>query len=132
MLTKNNVPDDKKSEEMIDLLKSLYSPANEEIQDFSDFFSSIEQKLNEQNTLYKIDKTTRQIDSSFYSRQMKLENLDKALEERKFKIYQKSLRNKPLLKTLIAVLGLSLVAMVIFVLFNYDKVYQKISFLFAG
>lgn len=131
-MTKNNAPDDKEAEEMMNLLKSLYVPGEEEIQDFSNFFDNIEQKLNEQNTLYKIDKTTRQIDSNFYSRQMKLENLDKSLEERKLKIHRKNINGRNWSNIIIALLGLSLTATTIFVSLNYDKIYQKIMFLFAG
>lgn len=84
-----NFPDDKSPEEIIDLLKSLYNPdLSIEMQDFDDFYQSIENKIEEQNPTNKINKAGREIDSNFYTRQMKLENLEKNLEQKTFQVHK--------------------------------------------
>jgi len=61
------------SEDLIKLLKSFYKHEQNEMQDFDDFFGSIEKKLNEQNPVSKIMQTNIELEQDYKIRQSKLE-----------------------------------------------------------
>lgn len=68
------------SEDLIKLLKSFYQHEKNEMQDFEDFFGSIEKKLDEQNPVTKIMQTNMELEQDYKLRQNKLEESINRLE----------------------------------------------------
>ena len=68
------------SEDLIKLLKSFYQNEKNEMQDFEDFFGSIEKKLDEQNPVTKIMQTNMELEQDYKLRQNKLEESINRLE----------------------------------------------------
>jgi hypothetical protein len=97
-------------EDLIKLLKSFYQPEQNEMQNFDDFFGSIEKKLNEQNPVNQIIATNSELEKEYQQRQIKLEESINRLESNA-KFISKSPEKKSInFKTL--VLGALLLAFI--------------------
>jgi len=68
-------------QDLVKLLKSFYQPEKNEMQDFDDFFSSIEKKINDQNPVNKIIQVSNELEHDYELRQMKLEESINRLEQ---------------------------------------------------
>jgi hypothetical protein len=67
-------------EDLIKLLKSFYRPEQNEMQNFDDFFGSIEKKLEEQSPVNKIIQTNIELEEDYKIRQSRLEESINRLE----------------------------------------------------
>jgi ABC-type Na+ efflux pump permease subunit len=108
--SKNNSQEGDK-EDVLDLLKSFYKPDldNEQVQEFSDFFSKIEEKLEKSDPSRKISEATNQLENEYLARQQRLESFMRRLDEKSYIESPKKASNK---KTKI-----SIFLFVIFILF---------------
>jgi len=106
------------SDDLIKLLKSFYQHETNEMQDFEDFFGSIEKKLNEQNPVTKIMQTNLELEQDYKLRQSKLEDSINRLESN-LKISHDLIekKSKQFKVFLIGAGILTIVTMIVFIVF---------------
>ena len=108
--------------EMLDLLKTFYTPDEEkEIQDFSEFYSKLEGKLENENPSQQIASTTEDLEHQYLERQQRLEQFLRRMDETNFnpinKLKKKS-KTKGVLVLVIASIAIAFTASYFFK--NYD------------
>jgi len=97
-------------QDLVKLLKSFYQPEKNEMQDFDDFFSSIEKKINDQNPVNKIIQVSNELEHDYELRQMKLEESINRLEQN-LKISQ-SLKLKQASRLKAIIIGAAVLAVI--------------------
>lgn len=81
---KNNQNNSKGTDEpkdLIELLKNFYQPESDEMQEFSEFYSSIEKKLDAQNPVTKVAQANNDLEEKYKKRQQKFERFIDQLED---------------------------------------------------
>lgn len=76
-----NGPEDREPGDLIELLKNFYQPDTEDIENFDDFYQSIEAKLNTQNPVNKISQASDELEVKYKKRQKKFEDFINQLED---------------------------------------------------
>lgn len=124
-----NKSKDRKPDEIIELLENFYQVEESEIEEFDLFFDSIEQKIEEQNPATRISKIGDQIETNFNSREQKLSQLLRRLEQKSNQPKKKKRKiNNSKLKQIFGVaLILILVTLASFASFKNSNSYNYIS-----
>lgn len=94
--------------QMLELLRTFYNPEQEiKSQDFSEFFSQIEKKIDKENPSSKIVNSTNELESLYLARQQRLEQFFRRIEEGNFsplaKLKPKYKQRKLLILTFISI-----------------------------
>jgi ABC-type multidrug transport system permease subunit len=93
--SKNN-SEEENNEYLLNLLKSYYKQdlANEQLQDFSEFFSKIEEKIEKSDPSRKISEATNQLEIEYLARQQRLESFIRRIDEKSYIESPKKVSNK--------------------------------------
>lgn len=110
--------------EMLDLLKTFYTPDEEnEIQEFSSFYSRIEEKLETENPSNQIAQTSEELENQYLERQQRLEQFLRRMDETNFnpinKLKKKSKSKKAML--FISFIVITLAGMYFFKNYKIEK-----------
>jgi t-SNARE complex subunit (syntaxin) len=100
-------------QDLVKLLKSFYHPEKNEMQEFDEFFSSIEKKINDQNPVNKIIQVSTDLEHDYELRQMKLEESINRLEHN-LKLNQ-ALKQKKSTQLKAIIIVAAIIAVVVFV-----------------
>jgi|GEM_PF-4773982 len=100
-------------QDLVKLLKSFYHPEKNEMQEFDEFFSSIEKKINDQNPVNKIIQVSTDLEHDYELRQMKLEESINRLEHN-LKLNQ-ALKQKKSTQLKAIIIVAAVIAVVVFV-----------------
>jgi hypothetical protein len=118
--SKNNSKD-RETNEMLELLKSFYVPDEQQgqVQDFDEFYSKIEDKLEKSDPSRKITELTNQLENQYLARQQRLESFVRRMDDQSYlKPKKTSKNNKRLLLAFILFILVSLV--VIYLISNFE------------
>jgi len=109
--------------EMLDLLKTFYTPDDEkEIQEFSTFYSKIEEKLESDNPSNQISRTTEELEHQYLERQQRLEQFLRRMDETNFNPVNKIKKKSKTKKAMIFISFIVLVLAVAYFFKNYKIV----------